>query len=76
MLTLIEALDRANMLVPDCADTVNALWTTAQSQCMQAMQLSPLIAGKTNDEASAIVGTLSEVSKIMAALPLATAACH
>jgi len=76
MLTLIEALDRANMLVPDCADTVNALWTTAQSQCMQAMEISPLIAGKTDDEASALVGTLSEVSKIMASLPLATAASH
>jgi hypothetical protein len=72
---LIEELDRANMLAPDCADTVNALWATAQSQCMQAM-LAPLIAGKTDDETSALVGTLSEVAKIMAALPLATAACH
>jgi hypothetical protein len=42
---------------------------------MQAM-LAPLIAGKTDDEASALVGTLTEVAKIMAALPLATAACH
>lgn len=76
MLTLIEELDRANMLAQDCADSVNALWTTAQSQCVQAMQRSPLIARKTIDEASALVGTLSEVSKNMAALPLANAACH
>jgi hypothetical protein len=74
-LALIEELDRANMLAPDCADTVNALWATAQSQTTQVM-LAPLIAGKTDEEASALVTTISEVSKIMAALPLATAACH
>ncbi len=52
MLTLIEELDRANMLAQSCADMVDALWTTAKSQCVQAMQRSPLIAGRTIDEAS------------------------
>ncbi len=43
---------------------------------LAGVMLAPLIAGKTDDEASVLVGTLSEVAKIMAALPLATAACH
>ncbi len=68
-LGLIAEMDKAGVLAEGASATIPDLWSAAQSRTMHAI-LAPLIAGKTDDEASALVGTISQLAKMLAALSL------
>jgi len=74
-LELIAEMEKAGVLAEGASATIPDLWSAAQSRTMHAI-LAPLIAGKTDDEASALVGTISPLAKVLAAMPLVTSSDH